>query len=257
MSNIPKTMFRIRLFPLFTIVVLSLMWASSCVHDPILPIGGGPGDPIDTVTNPIDTTTQNIHLCDPDTVYFERDVLPILISNCAKSGCHDAASASDGVILTNYESVMRTGEISPFNLGESDLYKAITETDNEDIMPPLPNTSLSKEQIGIISRWILQGAKDLTCSDSSACDTSNVTYSGMIQPLMAKYCTGCHSGTDPSGSISLDSHSGVAAMANNGKLFGSIDHQTGFAAMPRGGNKLPACDIAKVKAWIDAGVKNN
>lgn len=252
-------MVRIKIFPLFTIVVSLLIWASSCVHDPILPIGGGPGDPTDTVTNPIDTTIQNIHLCDPDTVYFERDVLPLLISNCAKSGCHDAASAQDGVVLTNYESVMRTGEISPFSLGESDLYKAITETDNEDIMPPLPNTALSQAQIDLIGKWISQGAKNLTCSDSanSECNTSNVTYSGMVQPLMAKYCTGCHSGTTPSGSISLDSHTGVAAMANNGKLYGAIDHRTGFSAMPKGGNKLPACDIAKVKAWIDGGANNN
>ncbi|MEZ4827729.1 MAG: hypothetical protein R3C61_15815 [Bacteroidia bacterium] len=250
-------MIKIKLFPVIIVFSGLLSIFTACVHEPILPIGGGPGDSLDTVSNPVDTTTQNIHLCDPDTVYFERDILPILISNCAKSGCHDATTAKDGVMLTNYQSVVQTGEITPFSPGESDLYKAITETDIEDIMPPLPNTALSADEIGLISKWISQGAKNLTCSDNSDCDTTNVTYSGMIQPLMDKYCTGCHSGTDPSGSLALDTHSGVAAVALNGKLYGAVDHQTGFVAMPRGGNKLPACDIVKIKTWVDQGALNN
>ncbi|MDX2248048.1 MAG: c-type cytochrome domain-containing protein [Bacteroidia bacterium] len=251
-------MFRIKLFPLFCISLILFIWASSCVHEPIFPSDGGNG-PVDTIGNPVDTTTQTIHLCDPDTVYFERDVLPLLISNCAKSGCHDQASAQDGVILANYASVMSTGEVIPSNPGESDLYKAITETDLEDIMPPLPNTQLSQDQIALVSRWISQGAKNLTCSDSvgSGCDTTNVTYSAMVAPLMSKYCTGCHSGTSASGGISLNSYSGVSAVATNGKLYGTISHQQGFVAMPKGGNKLSECDIVKVKTWIDSGANNN
>lgn len=43
----------------------------------------------------------------------------------------------------------------------------------------------------------------------------------------------------------------------NGKLYGSIAHTTGFAAMPQSGNKLSDCQIAQVKKWIDAGAPQN
>ena len=36
----------------------------------------------------------------PDTsLCFERDILPIFISNCAKSGCHDASSHQEGFVV--------------------------------------------------------------------------------------------------------------------------------------------------------------
>lgn len=252
------------LFPV--VLLLTLIWISACVHEPILPDNP---DPVDTTTVPVDTgsvdtthvdtTTQNLHPCDPDTVYFERDVLPILISNCAKSGCHDEASAQDGVILSSYARVLASGEVTPGNLGESDLYEVLVDTDPDKRMPPPPNNALDQESINIIAKWISQGAKDLTCSDSAAngCDTTNVTYSGTIAPLLTKYCTGCHSAPGASGGVELNNYSGVSIVANNGKLFGAINHDQGFKQMPQGGTKLPECDILQVKAWIDNGAPNN
>jgi hypothetical protein len=38
---------------------------------------------------------------------------------------------------------------------------------------------------------------------------------------------------------------------------GAITHAPGFTPMPQGGAKLPACEIAKIKAWVDAGSPNN
>src|SRR5688572_15473549 len=90
------------------------------------------------------------------------------------------------------------------------------------------------------------------------CETTNVTYSAMIVPLLQNYsCNSCHSGPAPSDNISLDNYTGVKAVALNGKLFGAISHSAGFSPMPQGGNKLSACNIDKVKAWIDAGAPNN
>lgn len=47
------------------------------------------------------------------------------------------------------------------------------------------------------------------------------------------------------------------AMAINGSLYGSIAHASGYSAMPKGGNKLTACQLAKVKQWVDGGSLNN
>ena len=90
--------------------------------------------------------------CDPSKVYFQQQVLPILISNCALSGCHDDASHQEGIILTSYIKVMSTGDVRPGNPGGSDLYKSIIETDPGDRMPQPPRNPLSQEQILLIRR---------------------------------------------------------------------------------------------------------
>jgi hypothetical protein len=101
--------------------------------------------------------------CDPDTVYFERDLLPLLNSSCAKSGCHDATTASDGVILDSYFNVMATADVKPGNPDDSDLYEVITDDDPDDRMPPPPLPPLSSDQIAMVRKWILQGAQNLIC----------------------------------------------------------------------------------------------
>lgn len=93
---------------------------------------------------------------------------------------------------------------------------------------------------------------------AGSCDTSNSTYSSAVQPAFQIYgCIGCHSGSAPSGNILLNSYADVKTYAQNGKLYGSITHTSGYVAMPQGGNKMSTCDINKIKAWIDAGALNN
>jgi hypothetical protein len=90
------------------------------------------------------------------------------------------------------------------------------------------------------------------------CDLINVTYAGTVLPLLqSQGCLGCHSGGAPSGNISLEGYNNVKAVALNGKLYGVINHSPGFSPMPKGGSKMSACNINKIKAWIDAGTNNN
>lgn len=232
---------------------------TSCKHATLIDDDGvSPIDtmPIDTM-NPIDTTPNGTP-CDPDVVYFETQVLPILVSNCAMAGCHNAASHQDGVILDNYQNVMQTAEIKPFDLGDSKLYEAITESDLEDRMPPTPNAALSQDQIQVIANWISQGAQNLTCdANAGGCDTTSVSFSQDLQPIVNTYCKGCHSGGSPSGGLDLSTYNGVKAVALNGKLYGAISWATGYQKMPQGGNKLDDCTIAKFNAWINAGAPQN
>ena len=123
------------------------------------------------------------HPCSPDTVYFEQQLLPILRSNCALSGSHDAASHHDDVILDSYANVRNTGEIKLSDPTNSKIYEAITETDPDKRMPPPPRAPLTADQKALVLRWIPQGAQDLRCA--AACDTTNVRFSTVIQPLIA------------------------------------------------------------------------
>ena len=193
--------------------------------------------------------------CDPNKVYFNQQVLPILISNCALSGCHDDVSHQDGVTLTSYQKVMSTGNVSPGRPGDSDLYEVLVDTDPEKRMPRPPQNPLNQQQIQIIYQWILQGAQNLTCDN--LCDVNRFTYSGAIRALVSNKCQGCHSGASPQGNIDLSTYNGVKARVVDGKLWGAINHLPGFSAMPKNGTKLSECEIIQFRKWMDGGSPNN
>ena len=236
-----------RYFLLLKLLIVAVAFAS-CKHEPEEIT---PSDPVD----PVDTIPDTGITCNPDTSYFENDVLPILISGCGMSGCHDAASAQDGVVLISYQTVMNTAGISPGNPGNSELYEKITEGDAEDRMPPPPMSSLTTDQILIIRKWIEQGAKNNYCD--AACDTNSYAFSTSIQPMLNTNCAGCHNASLASGGIRLDNYTSVKSVADNGRLFGSISHLQGYIAMPQGGAKLPECNIIQVKKWIADGSPDN
>ncbi|MFC1732388.1 hypothetical protein ACFL6I_18950 [candidate division KSB1 bacterium] len=230
--------------PLFLFIALVLL--INCKHDPeeILVINDTTGTPI--IVDP----------CDPDTSYFKNEVLPILLSSCAKSGCHDAITAEHNVILTDYTNIIQTGEVTPFDPSDSKLYEVITDSDPNDRMPSQPDAPLTSSQISIIYKWIIQGALNNSC-DGGPCDSINVTYSGTVWPIVQNYCFGCHSGTTPQGNVSLDSYFTVAGAANDGSLYGAISHSPPYSFMPKNGQKLNNCNIAQIKKWIDEGAQNN
>jgi len=195
------------------------------------------------------------HPCDPDTIYFERDLLPILQSACAQPGCHDAITQEGDIRLTDYASVMATGKVKPGQPDESDLYEILIKTDPNDRMPPPPSSPLSADQIAIVEKWILQGAQNLFCDDEE-CDTSNVKFTNIVEPIINTHCLGCHSDSNPLGSLSLEGYDKVVSIANDGRLIGTITHEPGYPAMPKNGMKLNECKILLIETWINNGLPN-
>jgi hypothetical protein len=194
--------------------------------------------------------------CDPDTVYFENHILPLLQSSCAIAGCHDQNSAADGVILTDYNNIINTGDVEPLDPEDSDLYEVLVDDDPDDRMPPPPRNPLTSGQIQLVYTWIAQGALNNYC-DEIDCDTLNVTFSATVWPIIQNRCFGCHSGASPSGGISLQNHSDLVAVANSGQLMGTIRHEPGYAAMPQNGQKLSDCNITQIQLWINDGMPDN
>ncbi len=195
--------------------------------------------------------------CDPDTIYFNKDLLPLLASTCARAGCHDAASQMDGVILTDYESVMQTADVRPGNPNGSDLYEVLTEDDLDKRMPPPPNLPFTTEQIQMVYTWIMQGAKNLECIDT-ACNLDDVTYSQTVTANLQSYgCVGCHSGSSANGGVILSNYTAVADIANSGRLMGAINRLDGFAAMPPSGSAMAQCPADQIQKWINNGTPDN
>lgn len=228
-------------------IVLGLMYISSCKHElpepPTTPGGNGGGTGGGGSTHP----------CDSDSVYFNAQVLPMLNSNCGMSGCHDAGSHQDGVVLTSYQDVMNSGIVVPGDPTDGDLMEVLLTNDPNDIMPPPPSSPLTSSQIQLVQTWIAQGAQNLTCND---CDSSAFTFNAVVKPIILSNCQGCHLGSNPGGGIILNSYNTISSAAFSGMLMGSIQHALGYAAMPPGGT-LSACDIAVIRKWVDAGAPNN
>lgn len=191
--------------------------------------------------------------CSADSVYFVSEILPLITSNCAMSGCHNATTRAEGVQLTSYATIIKY--VNKGNASSSKLYRVITTTNAGDRMPPPPRSPLTATQIAKIQKWINQGAKNNSCTGS--CDATVFTYSGVVKPLIDTKCVGCHSATSPGGNINLSTYAGVRAVALNGKLYGSIAQLAGYSPMPKSSPKLSDCEITQVQRWVAAGAPNN
>ena len=216
--KLPKIVFALAL-------LLSLIQSQGCKHEPVIVL-----------------TAADSAIC------FERDILPIFVSSCAKSGCHDQVTAKEEVILNNWQGIMAAG-VKPGNPKDSKVFEEI----QEDMGGPAYG-NLNADQILLIRKWIMLGAKNTTNCPSD-CDSTQFKYSTAIKPLIDKYCIGCHSYPNASASVELSSHAGVAASAAGGVLLNSLKHTTNW--MPKGGNKLSDCEIRQFEKWINAGTPND
>ncbi len=216
-------------------VVFGIMFTNSCQHQAyVLP--------------------ENLRTGDP-TICFERDILPIFQSNCAKSGCHDAGHHAAGYTLDNYTNIMKKG-IVPGNVAASKVWESVSmKIFGVEVMPQ-GAPALNATELDLLRRWISTGAIDSGACYTSNCDTTQFTYSGTIAPLMQIHCTGCHNSASASGGSLMD-YASVKDAAVNGRLIGDIEHLSGYNAMPVGGAQLEDCQITQIKKWVAAGAQNN
>lgn len=231
-------------FLLFAAIISTTLFISNCKHDPN-PI---PVTPVDTVkkdTTKTVTDTTNSGNFVKDSVCFSEEILPILLSNCANSGCHDDTTRQSGIILTSYSNV--TSSISG-NL----LVQIITDS-GPLRMPPASQNGLTTQQIDVIKKWVNEGMKNnIDCV--GPCDTASVTYAGTIAPIIQNSCLGCHNnGTSPN----LSGYSNVKAQVDNGLLICTTTRANGCSPMPKNGPKLSECKLIQIKKWVREGAQNN
>ena len=214
-------------FKHFTVIAalsITLIWGmQSCQHESM-------GDP-------------NAAIC------FERDILPIFNSKCAMSGCHDAGTSAEGYTLDNYKNIVSDGIVAG-KPNKSEVYESIADGE----MPPKGYTKLSDAEKQMLYDWIADGAKNgINCAVK--CDSAVSGFTAVIQPMMTKYCVGCHAYPNASAQVELSGYIGVKNAINQG-LLKSLDH-SGNYPMPKGGAKLSDCEINQVRNWIQRGAPND
>ena len=193
---------------------------------------------------------QHEQMGDPNAaICFERDILPIFNSKCAMSGCHDAGTAAEGYDLSNYSKIVGDGIVKG-KPGKSEIYEVVEENE----MPPKGYPKLSATEKQLIYDWIADGAKNgINCAVK--CDSTISGFASAVQPIMTKYCVGCHAYPNASAQVDLSGYIGVKNAINQG-LLKSIDH-SGYYPMPKGGAKLSDCEINQVRKWIQRGAPND
>src|SRR5262245_11221330 len=99
-----------------------------------------------------------------DRVLFNRDIRPILSENCYKCHGPDKNQRKAGLRFDKAEGAVAKlesgrGAIVPGKAAESELLARITSADEGLHMPPLETGKrLTSQQIGLLKRWIEQGA---------------------------------------------------------------------------------------------------
>ena len=113
----------------------------------------------------------------------------------------------------------------------------------------------------LVSGCYYDNEESLYGKPSSVCYTTNVTYSGSVQPIIQTWCLACHSNQQVAGGAGggnhLEGYANLRVFALNRRLLGAVEHLPGFSPMPKYGNKLDSCDIAKIKIWVTEGSQNN
>ena len=218
--------------------ILIRLWIEQGAQLTTCPGGSGTGNGGDPSVNP--------RAC------FTRDILPVLVSRCASTGCHDAVTHKEGYVFSSYSTTMTA--VRSGNPGGSKLYQVITTTSGEGKMPPAGSSQLTVTEKDSIRKWISYGALNENCGE--ICDTINpVTFSGTIWPILQTSCTGCHTGASPSGNVALGSYSNVATVASNGLLIKSLKGN-GVTRMPPAGS-FSTCRIRQFEIWVSNGYLNN
>jgi len=196
-----------------------------------------------------------------DTICFNLDILPLLSSSCGKSGCHDAITAEEDIVISNYKNIgQNTKLVKAGNYSESKLYKVLVDN-GDDRMPPSPENPLSQDQINKIKKWISEGALNSNCM-LAICDTAGIiSFANQVWPFIQNNCAGCHPASGTTNGVSLGNYSQVKNSAtsirnNMPVLLGVIQQKSGFKSMPPSG-KPDNCNIAILEKWIYQGMANN
>jgi len=228
-------------FSIILLFSILLLFLEQCKHESTEP------KIIPSITDTIQKDTS--HHTQPDTTYhvpntgdsacFNTQILPMMISNCAMSGCHDPYSHQKGYNLTSYTNISRYAY---------PIYSSVTNG-----KMPQGRPALSATQKALFLKWISEGARNVMC-DTTSCDTSNVTYTSSIQPIIQTYCLGCHTtsvANSSGGGIILDNYSAVKTNAQAGHLICSIQWTGTCYKMPQTGSQLSSCSIHKILIWTN------
>ena len=194
-----------------------------------------------------------------DSVCFSGTVLPIILSNCAVTGCHDGTNRELSA-YTSYNTIMSL--ITSKDTTKSRL-SSVIKGQGSDRMPPSSRPGLTAQQIVTIDKWISQGALNNSCTSQTCDTTGTLSFTSVVWPIIQNNCLGCHSsGNSGNSNVNLSNYQQIVTtsiqikISNTSLLVGATSRINGFYAMPASG-ALSQCDMRKIAIWVQQGFNNN
>ena len=97
-------------------------------------------------------------------VSFQRDVVPILKRSC--TGCHHPGKLKGELDLTTYAAFAKGGKHgASFAAGDPKSSRVLEEVSGAEPSMPKEGDPLSAVEVGLLERWIAEGAKDDTSAE--------------------------------------------------------------------------------------------
>lgn len=93
---------------------------------------------------------------------------------------------------------------------------------------------------------------------SSSCDTTNVTYSGTVVPILRNNCYSCHSNASAASfgaNIKIENYADLTAQMPT--VVTAINHNGSISPMPKNSSKLNTCLLTQIDIWVRKGMLNN
>lgn len=217
-----------------------------------------------------------------DAVRFTAHVAPMLMAKCGN--CH-VQRASGMFSMATFSSLMKGSSagvvIFPRDASGSRLVEVIESGDM-----PRGGGKVTAEELGVLKRWIDQGARfdgpdpdaalaSLVPSGESAAapklevvkptGKETVSFAADIAPILNEHCSNCHGNArQPRGRFNLTTFESmlrggdsgpplVPGKPQNSLLVQMLRGTAGSQRMPAGRPPLPEPVIAKIETWIQEG----
>jgi hypothetical protein len=82
------------------------------------------------------------------------------------------------------------------------------------------------------------------------------TYTSAVKALLDAKCatSGCHGASNPADGLDYSSYSAAKTNSAKDAFRGSIQHLSGYDAMPKGSSKMSDADIKTLNCWVQNGM---
>lgn len=96
------------------------------------------------------------------------------------------------------------------------------------------------------------GCKKTTTYD---CTSVTPTYTNDIKPILDASCAtgGCHNATTKAKGKDYSTYASTKSLASESAFMGSMEHKSGYDAMPKSASKLSDANLQKIYCWIQSG----
>jgi hypothetical protein len=113
---------------------------------------------------------------------------------------------------------------------------------------------------GLIAGCYYDNEEYLYPKVDKGCDTTGVTFSKSILPILQTNCYNCHGARENANlgkGINLEDFNILKQRIGTGEFYSSVVQDNTVLPMPQNGAKLDTCAIRKIKIWIDKGALDN